>query len=79
MSNTYVFDGWYATTYDDPQIGLVAPGDTREFDDAPPLDGHWTLVQEPEPEPEPEVTVVKKTIKKEPDASPVDEESKGEA
>ena len=78
MSNTYVFDGWYATTYDDPRIGLVAPGDTREFDDAPPLDGHWTLVQEPEPEPEP-VTVVKKTIKKEPDASPVDEESKGEA
>ena len=78
MSNTYVFDGWSATTYDDPRIGLVAPGDTREFDDAPPLDGHWTLVQEPEPEPEP-VTVVKKTIKKEPDASPVDEESKGEA
>lgn len=43
--STYQFEDWDARQYDDPAIGRVEPGETRDLD-AAPEDGHWTLVPE---------------------------------
>lgn len=43
--STYRFDDWYPRQYDDPRIGRIEPGDTRELDDSP-ADGRWTLLTE---------------------------------
>lgn len=61
----FVFTGLVSTTYpetrdaQDRPLGLVEPGDEREFDTAPdhqwaPADGQDESAPEPEPEPAPE-------------------------